>query len=135
MRRWWGPPDVEPEAETLRETRVAMWIAAIGARPLAFIQDYAVADWMPHHFSYLPPGSRGMDLYIGEREEIGRGHGARIVRQHVEHLFDLGAPAIGIDPHPDNEPALRAFARADFVTGSGPIDTRWGRAMLMHRFA
>jgi aminoglycoside 6'-N-acetyltransferase len=135
VRRWWGAPEVEPEAEKLREPRVAMWIAEVAARPLAFIQDYAVADWMPHHFAYLPAVSRGMDVYMGEPEEIGRGHGARIVRQHAEHLFGLGVPAIGLDPHPDNRPAQRAFARAGFVTATGPIDTRWGRAILMHRYA
>lgn len=135
VRSWWGASEAEPEAETLREARVAMWIVATSGRPLAFLQDYAVAEWAPHHFDYLPPGSHGMDLYIGEVEALGRGHGARIVRQHVEHLFALGAPAVGIDPHPDNERARRAFAHAGFVTATGPIDTRWGRAILMHRFA
>lgn len=135
VRHWWGPPEVEPEAEKLRAAEVALWIAAIDARPLAFLQDYAVADWTPHHFDYLPPGSRGLDLYIGEPEAIGRGYGAEIVRQHVSDLFTRGAPAIGIDPHPDNERAQRAFVRAGFVRAAGPVDTRWGRAILMHRFA
>lgn len=91
VRRWWGPPDVEPEAEKLREATVVMWMAAVGERPFAFIQDYAIADWSPHHFDYLPPGSRGMDLYIGEAEALGQGHGARTVRQHVDRLFSLAA--------------------------------------------
>lgn len=135
VRRWWGPPEIEPEAEKLQARKVAMWIAGHAKGPLAFIQDYAVADWSPHHFDYLPRGSRGMDLYIGELEAVGQGHGAKIVRQHVDHLFDLGVPAVGIDPHPENERARRAFARAGFVTTDGPLDTRWGRAILMHRLA
>jgi aminoglycoside 6'-N-acetyltransferase len=135
VRRWWGPPEVEPEAEKLRRAEVAMWVAGLDGHPLAFVQDYAVADWSPHHFDYLPPGSRGMDVYIGAPEALGRGHGAGIVRQHVDRLFGLGVPAVGIDPHPDNERARRAFARAGFVTAHGPVDTRWGRAVLMHRFA
>ena len=135
VRRWWGSPKVEPEAEKLREATVAMWIAALGERPMAFIQDYAVADWSPHHFDYLPPGSRGIDLYIGAAEALGQGHGARMVRQHVDCLFNLGVPAVGIDPHPDNGRARRAFARAGFVTAGRPLDTRWGRTVPMHRFA
>ncbi|MET3692398.1 GNAT family N-acetyltransferase [Methylobacterium goesingense] len=133
--RWWGSPDVEPEAEKLREGRVAMWIAADTERPLAFIQDYAVANWSPHHFDYLPNGSRGMDVYIGEEGALGRGHGARIVRQHVDCLFSLSVPAVGIDPHPDNERARKSFARAGFVVSGEPLVTRWGQAILMHRFA
>jgi aminoglycoside 6'-N-acetyltransferase len=135
VRRWWGPPEVEPEAEKLREAHVAMWIAIADGGPLAFIQDYTVSDWSPHHFDYLPAGSRGMDLYIGPAEALGQGHGARIVRQHVNDLFHRGVPAVGIDPQPDNERARRAYARAGFVIADGPLDTRWGRAILMHRFA
>lgn len=135
VRRWWGPPETEPETDRPSEPRVATWIAALDARPLAFLQDYAVADWSPHHFDDLPPGSRGMDICIGPADALGRGHGAGIVRQHIDHLFSLGVPAVGIDPHPDNARARTAFARAGFVTAGGPRDTRWGRAILMHRFA
>lgn len=134
VRHWWGPPEVEPEREKLHAGQVAMWIVVADERPIAFIQDYAVTDWSPHHFDYLPAGSRGMDLYVGEEDAIDRGLGTEIVRQHVDHLFAMGVPAVGIDPHPDNERARRAFAKAGFVTAGGPLDTRWGRAVLMHRF-
>ncbi len=110
-----------------------MWIAETKARPFAFIQDYDVRAWSPHHFDYLPAGSRGMDVYIGEPEMLGLGHGSRFVRQHVDHLFSLGAPAVGIDPHPDNAAARRAFEKAGFTVASGPLDTRWSRAILMDR--
>ena len=133
VRHWWGPPEVEPEMEKLHAGRVAMWIVLADDRPVAFIQDYAVADWAPHHFDYLPPGSRGMDLYIGEDDAIDLGLGTEIVRQHVDNLFATGVPAVGIDPHPDNGRARRAFEKAGFVTADGPLDTRWGRAVLMHR--
>lgn len=135
VRRWWGEPEIEPEAEKLQEAGVAMWLAECDGAPLAFIQDYAVADWSPHHFDDLPPGARGMDLYIGEAGMLGFGHGAAVVRLHVDRLFARGAPAVGIDPHPDNFQAQRAFRRAGFTLAGGPIETRWGRAMLMHRYA
>lgn len=135
VRRWWGPPDVGPDADDPRQARAATWIAEAGARPLAFIQDYAVADWSPHNLDYLPPGSRGMEVYIGPRSALGRNLGARLVRQHVDHLLGLGVPAVGIDPHPANERARRAFARAGFVAAGGPLETRWGQVVLMHRFA
>lgn len=135
VRRWWGDPAVEPEVEKLREPRVALWVVEHGAKPFGFIQDYAVADWSPHHFDDLPPGARGMDLYIGEPELIGAGHGPAFVRQHVDRLFALGTPAVGIDPHPDNHPAIRAFEKAGFVVSGEALDTRWGRSLPMVRFA
>jgi aminoglycoside 6'-N-acetyltransferase len=135
VARWWGEPDVEPPEETLAEPGIACWIVEHDARPFAFIQDYAVHDWPPHHFDYLPAGSRGMDLYIGEPDLIGLGHGARFVRQHVDAMFGRGVPAVGIDPHPDNATAQAAFRKAGFSLRSGPIETRWGQAVLMDRHA
>lgn len=135
VRRWWGDPEVEPESEKLAEPRVAMWIAELDRAPLAFLQDYRIDDWSPHHFDDLPPGSRGLDLYVGEPAALGLGHGHRILRQHVDALFAEGVPAVGIDPHPDNRRAIRSFERAGFAVVGGPMDTRWGRAILMHRRA
>ena len=138
--RWWGDPALEPVEEALGDPRIALWIVELGIaelerRPFAFIQDYDVHAWTPHPFDHLPPGSRGMDVYIGEPDMLGLGHGSRLVRQHVDHLFSRGASAVGIDPHPDNAAARRAFEKAGFLVRGGPLDTRWGRAILMDRRA
>jgi aminoglycoside 6'-N-acetyltransferase len=131
VREWWGEPSVEDEREKLADPRIAMWIVELAGRPFAFAQDYDVHGWDPHPFSYLPPGSRGIDQYIGEADMLDRGHGSAFVRQHVERLFAAGAPAVGTDPHPDNARAIRAYEKAGFVLASGPVDTPWGRAVLM----
>lgn len=133
--RWWGEPSVEPEHEKLSEPRIALWLAELNGRPLAFIQDYDVHGWTPHHFDYLPPGARGMDMFIGEADLIGQGHGTRLVRLHAERLFAQGAPAIGIDPHPDNLAARRAYEKAGFVLTGGLLHTQWGYSVLMERRA
>jgi aminoglycoside 6'-N-acetyltransferase len=133
VREWWGEPSVEDEREKLADPRIAMWIVELDGRPFAFAQDYDVHGWDPHPFSYLPPGSRGIDQYIGEADMLDRGHGSAFVRQHVERLFAAGVPAVGTDPHPDNARAIRAYEKAGFVLASGPVDTRWGRAVLMER--
>jgi hypothetical protein len=57
VARWWGDATVEPEREKLQDERITMWIAEYKHRPFAFIQDYAVKDWLPHHFDYLPADS------------------------------------------------------------------------------
>jgi aminoglycoside 6'-N-acetyltransferase len=135
VRRWWGDPSLEPEAEKLADPRIALWIVALPDRPFALIQDYAVHDWPDHHFAFLPPGSRGLDLFIGEPDLLGQGHGQRLLRQHVDAMFAHGAPAAGIDPHPDTAAAIRAFAKAGFEPVGGPLDTAWGRSVLMARRA
>jgi aminoglycoside 6'-N-acetyltransferase len=130
---WWGSPDEEPEAEKLADPRIAMWIVEHDGRPFAFAQDYSPHDWDPHPFSHLPAGSRGIDHYIGEPDMLDRGHGSAFIRAHCERLFDGGAPAVGTDPHPDNKRALRACEKAGFEAVSGPVETRWGRAILMEQ--
>ena len=129
--RWWGPPDVEDPAETLAEGDVSMWIVEHEERPFAYAQDYVPHDWDDHPFAHLPPGSRGIDQYIGEPDMLDRGHGSAFVRAHVERLFAAGAAVVGTDPHPDNARAIRAYEKAGFVIASDPLDTRWGRAILM----
>ena len=131
---YWGPPDVEPGAESLADPRIAMWIVEHRGRPFAYAQDNSPHDWDGHPFGHLPPGARGIDQYIGAPDMIGRGHGSAFVRLHCDRLFAAGAPAIGTDPHPDNKRAIRAYEKAGFAIASGPVDTRWGRAILMERW-
>ena len=134
--QWWNPAPEDLAAHTVDDATINVWIAELGGRPIAYLQDYRVHDWPGHHFSFLPPDSRGMDIFIGEAELLGQGHGTAIVSRHVEALFAQGVPAMGIDPHPDNTAARRAYAKAGFVeVGGGPIDTEWGRSILMTRFA
>ena len=112
VRQWWGEPEVEDEREKLAEPRIAMWIVEADGRPFAFAQDYDVHGWPNHPFAHLPPGSRGIDQYIGEPDMTDRGHGSAFVRMHVERLFADGAPAVGTDPHPENLRARRVAEKA-----------------------
>jgi aminoglycoside 6'-N-acetyltransferase len=128
---WWGAPDDEPGAEALAEPGLAMWIVAHDGRAFAYAQDYAPHDWDDHPFAHLPSGARGVDHYIGEPDMLDRGHGSLLIAAHVARLLAAGALAIGADPHPDNGRAIRAYQKAGFAIASGPMETRWGRAVLM----
>jgi aminoglycoside 6'-N-acetyltransferase len=128
---WWGAPEREAVAEAFADPRIAMWIVEHDGRPFAYAQDYAPHDWDDHPFAYLPPGARGVDQYIGEPDMVDRGHGTAFVRAHCRRLFSLGAPVVGTDPHPDNARAIRAYEKAGFAIASEPLDTIWGRAVLM----
>jgi len=45
---------------------------------------------------------------------IGRGHGSAMLALYARRLLAQGAPAVLIDPDPDNERAVRAYRRAGF---------------------
>ena len=75
--RWWGDPDEQAALleEDLEDPRMTMWIVSHEGRPFAYIQDYDPRAWNLHHLGDLPPGSRGIDQFIGEPDMLGRGHG------------------------------------------------------------
>jgi len=135
IARWWGDPEEQAGeiAAGLAGPAIpafAAWIVEHDGRPFAYAQDYDPHAWPRHHFGGLPPGSRGIDQFIGEPAMLGRGHGPAFIRAHVERLFEAGGPAVGTDPHPDNARARRAYEKAGF-RGAELREMAWGLAVLM----
>lgn len=138
VRQWWidaeGNPADPIMADDLDEPDVDMWIVSFAGRPFAYMQDYDPHAVEGHHFFHLPPGSRGIDQFIGEPDMLGQGHGTGFIRARIDQLFAAGAPAIGTDPHPDNARAIRTYEKAGFVR-KDVRQTDWGRCLLMERWA
>ena len=130
VAEWWGDDPFYREAD-LAEPRVAMRIVEADGVPFAFVQDYDVHGWEGHHFAHLPTGSRGMDQFIGSPSMIGRGHGPAFIALAVDELFAAGAPAVAVDPHPDNARAIAAYGKAGFVIAGKARETRWGTVLPM----
>ena len=130
VRAWWGRDDPYDAAE-LADPRVARWIVSRDGRPFAFMQDYAVHGWESHHFAGLPPGSRGIDQYIGEPAMTGIGHGTAFIGLRMRALFAAGAPVIATDPHPDNARAIAVCRKLGFVPAGPSQDTEWGPILPM----
>jgi aminoglycoside 6'-N-acetyltransferase len=133
---WWGAAEGDEGffEEAMADAHTSAWIVELDGRAFAYAQDYDPHAWPGHPFAHLPPGARGIDQSIGDPSALGRGHGSAFVRAHVERLFAAGAPAIGTDPHPANHRAIRAYEKAGFEIRSGPVETEWGRALLMERW-
>jgi aminoglycoside 6'-N-acetyltransferase len=112
LREWFRSPEVQSwygDESRLRaienhlsDPRVSVVLVRLDGRPLAYLQDYEIFGWEDHHLNFLPVGSRGIDTFIGQQEMLGKGHGEKYLRSHIAHLFTVGVPAIGVDPHPDN---------------------------------
>ncbi len=114
---------------TSRQTVVGRWredtvydptyryLAEIDKRPVGLFQHYRVAD-SPEYAQALALGEDaiGVDLFIGETELVGRGHGPAMLRQF---LRDVAFPFHGIDvcvigPSVNNTAAIRAYEKAGF---------------------
>ena len=79
------------------------------------------------------PGTRGIDQFLADGTQLGRGLGSAMVDAFVERLFaDPAVTRVQTDPSPDNERAIRCYRRAGFVA-QGEVVTPDGPALLMVR--
>jgi aminoglycoside 6'-N-acetyltransferase len=130
VSQWWDAEDPF-DASDLEDPSFSAWIVELAGAPFACLQDYAVHAWEGHPFGHLPPGSRGIDQFIGRAEMIGKGHGSAFIRQHVAALFASGVPTVATDPHPRNARAIAAYRKAGFRIGGEPVQTEWGVILPM----
>ena len=131
--RWWGEPDAQYALVSgdLDHPDMDQFIVAIDDHPFGYIQCYAVSTWN-QNFGSQPPGTRGIDQFIGVSGMIGRGHGSGFIRQFADALLSSGIPRIVTDPDPGNGRAVRAYAKAGFQSDR-VVDTPDGPALLMVR--
>jgi aminoglycoside 6'-N-acetyltransferase len=129
--RWWGEADEQYALVSgdLTHPDMDQFIVSIDNRPFAYIQCYALSTWN-QGFGSQPPGTRGIDQFIGEPEMIGRGHGSHFIRRFVDELLLSGTPRVVTDPDPDNRRAVRAYEKAGFERDR-MVDTPDGPALLM----
>jgi aminoglycoside 6'-N-acetyltransferase len=126
VKRWWddGVKTPYPEA-TIEDYREAIQgkdptyhhIAHVDGRPAGMFQHYRIGD-DPEYAAALALGEEaiGVDLFIGETDLVGHGHGPAMLRQY---LREVAFPFHGIDvcvigPSVKNDPAIRAYEKVGF---------------------
>ena len=135
VRQWWGDPDEQYRLVSgdLDEAAMDQYIVSADSAPFGYLQCYDLTAWNSG-FGDQPNGTRGIDLFIGEGEMIGRGHGSAFIRTFVDDCLNNGVPRIVTDPDPENRRAIRAYENAGFVRDR-LVDTPDGIALLMVRDA
>lgn len=137
---WWGEPSSLAEVEAKYgplvdgATDVRPYLALLDGEPIGYVQSYVAAGagdgWWPDE---RDPGVRGIDQFLADESQLGRGLGTALVRAFVEHLLtDPAVTRVQVDPSPDNARAIRCYERAGF-RAAGVVDTPDGPALLMRR--
>ena len=138
VAEWWGPPDTLAELELefgpyIADPRhVRAFLALADGIPIGYIQSYVAMGagdgwWLEE----TDPGVRGIDQFLANTEQLGRGLGTAMVRAFVRQLFaDPAVTLIQTDPAPGNGRAIRCYEKAGF-RAVGEVDTPDGRALLM----
>lgn len=106
--------------------------------PVGYLQFYPLQDGSEYQLKESPgEGSWAMDLYLGVPEIWGRGIGSRSIRLILEYLFEsLEAERVFIDPHAENERAIKAYEKCgfevvQFLKNHEIQDGTWRDAWLM----
>lgn len=138
VAEWWREPTSLDELErdylpgTMSEPSTRAYIAILDGKPIGFIQSYVAMGsgegWWEEE---TDPGTRGIDQFLANPEQLGRGLGCSMVSTFVERLFqDPAVTKVQTDPSPKNERAIRCYRRAGFVV-HGEVKTPDGLAVLM----
>lgn len=126
LRRWDEQPHVlasDPNDDWAWEIELArrpdwrkQWIAQEEGRPIGFLQIIDPAREESRYWGDVGPGLRAIDVWIGEAEDLGKGHGSRMMRLALERCFaDPGVLAVLVDPLADNARACRFYESLGFA--------------------
>jgi aminoglycoside 6'-N-acetyltransferase len=133
---WWGSTHEQFEIVSgdLQVETMQQYIVSLGERPFAYIQCYDPGNWPEGGLGDHPPGTVGIDQFIGEADMVNRGHGSVFIKAFVDARIADGAPRVITDPDPANERAIRAYEKAG-LRRAHLVDTSEGVALLMIRDA
>lgn len=91
-------------------------VAELDGRPLGFIQIIDPAREESHYWGNVPANLRAIDIWIGEKEDLGQGYGTVMMKLALERCFaDNNVTAILIDPLETNVKAHRFYERFGFT--------------------
>lgn len=127
MRRWWND---DPDEHDYPEGTIRDWLEAIrgedptdmflvrmDGRPIGVLQAYRVGSYPDYvtQLGPLPAPAFSLDLFIGDAELIGQGHGPRLIAAFLETAFErYGVEYCVIGPSERNAAAIRAYEKVGF---------------------
>lgn len=136
MRRWLNTPHVaewyyvrgvvRPSFEWVRERYLPRirgedptrsFVIMLEGRPVGYIQAYRVEDNPEYEAAVqAPPGTVGIDMFIGEEDAVHRGLGSGIIGRFLQDVVfgEMGAARALLGPEPGNRVAIRAYEKAGF---------------------
>jgi RimJ/RimL family protein N-acetyltransferase len=135
VAEWWHEPTSLSDLErdyTIEPSSTCAYIAMLEGQPIGFIQSYvAIHSGDGWWEGERDPGTRGIDQFLANAEQLGRGLGTAMVSAFVAQLFqDPAVTKLQTDPWPKNERAIRCYRRAGFVV-EREVTTPDGPALLM----
>jgi aminoglycoside 6'-N-acetyltransferase len=90
-------------------------IAELNGRPIGFIQIIDPAAEESHYWGAVPANLRAIDIWIGEKQDLGQGYGTVMMHLALQRCFsDENVSAVIIDPLETNTRAHKFYERLGF---------------------
>lgn len=90
-------------------------MAEINGKPVGFIQIIDPAAEETHYWGDIGPGKRAVDIWIGEKENLGKGYGSEMMKMALARCFmDTRVEEVLVDPLISNSEAIRFYIRMGF---------------------
>lgn len=107
-------------------------IVEVDGRPIGAMQIIDPLAEPTHYWGEVEPNLRALDIWIGEKDALGRGYGTAMMTEVIDNAFaDPSTVAIIIDPLNSNTDAHRFYQRLGFrIVGRRTFD---GDDCLVHR--
>ena len=98
------------------EWNASRCIIQYNGQNIGYVQIYQLDGEMceAYHYPYKDRKAFGMDQFIGEPAMWGKGVGRQFIRLLLGFLEGQGAQAVVLDPHADNERAIRCYRACGF---------------------
>ncbi len=90
-------------------------MADLDGRPIGFVQIIDPAEEDSHYWGEVEPNLRAIDIWIGAKEDLGKGYGTVMMGLAIDRCFDKAeVTAILIDPLESNEGAIKFYQKMGF---------------------
>jgi aminoglycoside 6'-N-acetyltransferase len=90
-------------------------IAQIDEIPLGLVQIIDPAEEESNYWGSVPKNLRAIDIWIGEKENLGKGYGTKMMNLALERCFkNSKVTAVLIDPLESNIDAIRFYESLGF---------------------
>ncbi len=90
-------------------------IAQLDGRPIGVLQIIDPAEEESHYWGTVPTNLRAIDIWIGEKADLGKGYGTQMMSLALNRCFrEEEVSAVLIDPLESNTGAIRFYERMGF---------------------
>ena len=90
-------------------------IGEADGRPVAFLQIIDPREEEGHYWGETPRHLRAIDIWIGEKNDLGRGYGTVLMGMALSRCFaDKSVTAVLVDPLEENKKAHRFYEKLGF---------------------